>query len=117
MSGFHVNFETSSYRRNMEGFLHTILDIFKASKGVTLSAKRAGDLVIGLMVFDQTMDEFGRNCGESGEMLLRDYYGAKALAYAMAGRMTEGRAFLVKARERRTGGVYLEWCQTYYHTS
>jgi hypothetical protein len=98
----------------MEGFLDGIMDIFKASRGVAFSVRRAGELVIKLMVFDKAITEYGKCCGETGETVLRDYWGAKALAYGMAGRVNEGRAFLVKARERRTGGPFLEWCQTYY---
>lgn len=115
---FHVDYDTNQLKQEMEEFLEGIMKFFMESKSMTfLSAKKTGELIIPLLVMDDLMDVYAKNCGESGEMLLRDYWATKALAYGMAGKATVGRVYLTKARQRRTGGKVLEWCQTYYHTS
>jgi hypothetical protein len=115
--GFQVNYDANEFRRRMEGFLDGILEIFKRSKGVTFPAKTAGEFVLKLMVWDKEMDTFARYCGEQGETVLADYWGAKALAYGMAGKVREGQSFFEKSRQRRTGGRFAEWNQTYYRSS
>jgi hypothetical protein len=115
--GFQVNYDTNGFKREIDGFLDGIMDLFMASKGVALSARKVGSIVIKLMRFDHEMDAFARNCGEAGETTVANYWAAKALAYGMAGRAPEGRGFLDKSRQRRTGGAFAEWCQTYYKTS
>jgi hypothetical protein len=112
--GYQVNYDPNEYRRRMEGFLDGILDIFKRSKGVTFPAKTAGEFVLRLMVFDREIEQFARYCGEQGETVVADYWGAKALGYAMSGKVRDGQKFFDKSRERRTGGAIWEWNQTYY---
>lgn len=115
---FHVDYDTNELKKEMEEFLEGIMKFFVESKNMTfLSAKKTGEMVIPLLVMDDLMGVYSKYCGESGEMLLRDYWATKALAYGMAGKATAGRVYLDKARERRTGGRVLEWCQTYYRTS
>jgi hypothetical protein len=112
--GFQIPYDAEKYRKEMEGFLEAILDLFKRSKGMTFPAKTAGEIVLKLMVFDREMDIYARYCGERGETVLADYWGSKALAYGMAGKVNEGRSFFEKSRERRTGGAIAEWNQKYY---
>lgn len=112
--GFQVQYDPEKYRKEMEGFLGGIMDIFMRSKRMTFPARDAGELALKLLVFDHEMDVYARYCGERGETLLADYWGSKALAYGMAGKTREGQSFFEKSRQRRTGGAIAEWNQKYY---
>ncbi len=112
--GYQVNYDPNEYRRRMEKFLDGVMDIFKRSKGVTFPAKTAGEMVLQLLVFDKEMEMFAKYCGEQGEVVVSEYWGAKALAYGMAGKVRDGQGFFEKSRQRRTGGRFAEWNQAYY---
>jgi len=111
---FQVTHDTNHFRKDLEKFLEGVMDLFRESRGFAFSARKAGGIVIKMMVLDQEVDAFGRVCGEAGETAFSNYYYAKAVAFGMAGRVGEGHQYLDKARTRRTGGVFAEMCQTYY---
>jgi hypothetical protein len=111
---YQVREDPNDYRKRMEKFLKGIMEIALRSRGVTFSAKAAGEIMLDLMVFDAEVDTFARYCGESGETVLADYWGAKAWAYAAVGKKREGESFFVKSRERRTGGRWAELNQPHY---
>jgi hypothetical protein len=111
---FHVNQDPAEFQRRMDKFINGLMELFMRSKRMTFAARDAGDIILQLMVWDKEMEVFGKYCGERGETTVSEYWGAKALAYGMAGKVNEGRSFFDKSRQRRTGGRFAEWNQTYY---
>jgi len=114
MAGYTVSHDSNRAKRELDEFLKGILDIFQETKGFAFNRRKAGAIVLRLMVWDMEVDKFNQYCGEQGETTVADYWGAKALAYAMAGKVGEGRSFYTKSRRRRTGGVFDEWNQEFY---
>lgn len=114
MPGYMVRHDSNHFKKELDEFLDGLLDIFKETKGLAFNRRKGGGIVIKLMVWDADVDEFAKYCGEAGETTLANYWGAKALAYGMAGRVREGQKYFEKSRRRRTGGVFAEWNQEFY---
>ena len=114
MAGYMVRHDSNRTKRELDEFLKGVLEIFQESKGLAFNRRKAGNIVLQLMVWDAQVEEFSKYCGESGETTVADYWGAKALAYAMAGKAREGESFFEKSRKRRTGGRFAEWNQEFY---
>jgi len=113
---FTVTRDAQKFRKELEQLLEGMRDLFEHSKGVFFSVKDAGEIGVALFqpFIDADVDEYGKRGGEAAEILFADYYAAKALAFGMAGRTSQGQSYLDKARQRRRGGRFDEWCQTYY---
>jgi hypothetical protein len=114
MQGFQVSLTSERFKRDLDGLLDGVMDIFKESKGLAFNRRKAGNIVVKLLVLDQLVEQFSKYCGEAGETTIADYWGAKALAYAFAGKVNEGRAYFTKSQARRTGGRFAEWNQEFY---
>lgn len=112
--GYQINYDPRNHRKELSGFIDGVFDLLKQSKKVTFPTKTAGEIAIKILVLDDEVTTFSKYCGEQGETVVADYWGLKALAYGMAGRVREGEAYYKKSRERREGGAIAEWNQTYY---
>lgn len=112
--GFMVNHDNREFHNHVKGFMASLQKLLQLSRKMTVNTPEVGQIALGMMIIDHELDAYLRIGGESAEGIYTDYYAAKALAYGMAGRAREGRKYLDKARKRRQGGIYDEWCQDYY---
>lgn len=117
MAGYMVSHDSNRTKKELDEFLKGVLDIFQETKGLAFNRRKAGSIVLKIMILDKEVEQFAKYCGEPGETTVADYWGAKALAYAMAGKINEGQSFFDKSRQRRTGGRFAEWNQEFYKSS
>lgn len=111
-----VKTDGREFEQSLDSFLDGVMKLFQHSKAVFFSTKDAGEVAVRLFTpfYDRSVDEYAKRGGEAAEIRFANYYYAKALAYGMYGKTSEGRGFWEKAHARRSGGAFAEWCQTYF---
>jgi hypothetical protein len=106
--------DSEHYKKELDEFLSGVMDLIKESRGFAFSQRKAGKIILKMMILDGEVEVFSKHCGERGETSIADYWGAKAYAHGMVGKVKEGRAYFEKSRERRTGGHFAEMNQEFY---
>jgi hypothetical protein len=110
---FMVRMDGNRFDREVRELLDAMKTLFRTGQGMFVSGSKAGGIGIESLWFDEIIDEYARRGGESAETLWSDYYYAKAVACGMANKQADGLRYYRKARERRTGGPFAEWCQSF----
>lgn len=117
MPGFMVTFDTDDVHRQLKALLDGGKALLKEPQTLfSINAKKAAEILLQLQprLIAQVVDEYRKRGGEHAEEVISEYWWMIALAYGMAGKTTEGRGYVDKAKNLRRGGIFSEWCQTYY---
>jgi hypothetical protein len=113
MTTFMVRFDTRDFGDFAEGIVKAAETLLHQGDRLTGNRRKVGQQVAKIMAFDEALDAYLRTGGEAAEEVYTSYYYLKAVAFGMAGDDNNGRACFRKAKAKRSGGVYAEWCQDF----
>ena len=116
---FMLRFDGSEIDNQLRKILEGAKALLKdTQKMFSIPAKTAGQAVLDMQqpFIGTIVDEYERRGGERAEVACAEYWWMMALACGMTGRLGEGQQYIRKAQSRK-GGVFHEWCQTFYKSS
>ncbi len=113
---FNVRYDSRTVEAKVRSFLKGLGKLEgRGSRSVTMSGKAAGEIGILLFALDQMVEEYGKvNRTEEAMELYAEYFYAKALMYALAGKKDEGKSYWDRAHAKKSSGDFAERCQVHY---
>lgn len=113
---FSLRYDGRKTERKIRGFLDGVSELIDKSGSLTFSRVAAGRIGVLLFVLDDLVEELAKHDKSEGVgELFADYFYAKALLYAYADRVDDGRQYWAKAHGKRVNARFAELCQRYYH--